>query len=124
MEWRLDKNKPLCPQIGEQLCLRIAVGEFRAGERLLSVREVALAAGVNPNTVQRSFESLEQEGILYSVRGSGWYVAEDISLARAALERIWAEKTAAYVAEMTALGMGLDEIKNFVAVWLPKEDTV
>lgn len=124
MEWRLDKNKPLCPQIGEQLCLRIAVGEFRAGERLLSVREVALAAGVNPNTVQRSFESLEQEGILYSVRGSGWYVAEDISLARAALERIWAEKTAAYVAEMTALGMGLDEIKNFVAAWLPKEETV
>lgn len=124
MEWRLDKNKPLCPQIGEQLCLRIAVGEFRAGERLLSVREVALAAGVNPNTVQRSFESLEQEGILYSVRGSGWYVAEDISRARAALERMWAEKTAAYVQEMTALGMNLDEVKNFVAAWTPKEDAV
>ncbi|MBE6767705.1 MAG: GntR family transcriptional regulator [Ruminococcaceae bacterium] len=124
MEWKLDKSKPLCPQIGEQLCLRIATGEFRAGERLLSVRDVALAAGVNPNTVQRSFESLEQEGILYSVRGSGWYVAEDISRARAALERTREEKTAAYVDEMTALGMGLDEVKNFVAAWSPKEDAV
>ncbi len=124
MEWKLDKSKPLCPQIGEQLCLRIATGEFRAGERLLSVRDVALAAGVNPNTVQRSFESLEQEGILYSVRGSGWYVAEDISRARAALERMWTEKTAAYVDEMTALGMTLDEVKNFVAAWSPKEDAV
>ena len=124
MEWKLDKNKPVCPQIGEQLCLRIAVGEFRAGERLLSVREVALAAGVNPNTVQRSVEVLEQEGIVYSVRGSGWCVAEDISLARAALERMWKEKTATYVAEMTALGMNCDDIKNYVAAWPPKEDTV
>ncbi len=124
MEWKLDKSKPLCPQIGEQLCLRIATGEFRAGERLLSVRDVALAAGVNPNTVQRSFESLEQEGILYSVRGSGWYVAEDISRARAALERMWDEKTAAYVEEMTALGKDLNEVKSFVAAWSPKEDEV
>ncbi len=124
MQWKLDKNKPLCPQIGEQLCLGIAVGEFHAGERLLSVREVALAAGVNPNTVQRSFESLEQEGILYSVRGSGWYVAEDISRAHAALERMWEEKTAAYMEEMTALGMSFDEVKTFVAAWSPKEDEV
>lgn len=124
MEWKLDKSKPLCPQIGEQLCLRIATGEFRPGERLLSVRDVALAAGVNPNTVQRSFESLEQEEILYSVRGSGWYVAEDISRARAALQRMWEEKTAAYIEEMTALGMPLDEVKTFVAAWSPKEDMV
>lgn len=124
MEWKPDKSKPICPQISEQLCLRIAMGEFRAGERLLSVREVALAAGVNPNTVQRSFESLEQEGILYSVRGSGWYVAEDTSRACAALERLWEEKTAAYVEEMTALGMQLGEVKDFVATWSPKEDTV
>ena len=124
MEWRLDKSRPICPQIGEQVCLRIAMGEFRAGERLLSVREVALAAEVNPNTVQRSFELLEQEGIVYSVRGSGWYVAEDISLARAALERLWAQKTAAYVEEMAALGMTLSEVKDFVAAWTPKEDTI
>ncbi|MBE6756959.1 MAG: GntR family transcriptional regulator [Ruminococcaceae bacterium] len=122
MQWKPDKSKPICPQISEQLCLRIAMGEFRAGERLLSVREVALSAGVNPNTVQRSFETLEQEGILYSVRGSGWYVAEDITPARAALERMWEEKTAAYVQDMTALGMDLGEVKKYVAAWLPKED--
>ncbi len=124
MQWKLDKSKALCPQIGEQLCLGIAMGEFRAGERLLSVREVALAAGVNPNTVQRSFELLEQDGIVYSVRGSGWYVAEDVSRAHATLQRLWEEKTALYFAEMSALGMQGDDVKKFVAAWPPKEDAV
>ena len=121
MQWNLDKNKPLCPQIGEQLCLRIAVGEFGAGERLLSVREVALAAGVNPNTVQRAFETLEQQGILFSVRGSGWYVAEDISPARATLQRLREEKMAAFLEEMAALGMSVSEVRQFVAAWSPEE---
>ncbi len=122
MQWNLDKAKPLCPQISEQVCLRIAVGEFRAGERLLSVREVALAAGVNPNTVQRSFETLEQEGILYSVRGSGWYVAEDISPARETLRKLWQEKTAAYFAEMATLGMDAKEVQQYVAAWTPQKE--
>ena len=117
MKWELDKSKPLCPQISEQVCLRIAVGEFRAGERLLSVRDVALEAGVNPNTVQRSFETLEQQGILYSVRGSGWFVAEDITPARDTLQTLWREKTAAYLAEMAALGLSVQEAKDYVAAW-------
>lgn len=125
MEWNLDKAKPLCPQISEQVCLRIAVGEFRAGERLLSVREVALAAGVNPNTVQRSFETLEQQGILYSVRGSGWYVAEDITPARETLHRLWREKTAAYFRDMATLGMAGEEVKRYVTAWpSEQEETV
>lgn len=122
MEWNLDKNKPLCPQISEQLCLRIAVGEFGAGERLLSVREVAVAAGVNPNTVQRAFETLEQQGIVFSVRGSGWYVAEDITPARATLQRLREEKLAAFLEEMSILGMDIDEVKQFVATWSPEKE--
>ena len=117
MNWTIDKCRPICPQICEQVCLRIALGEFKAGERLLSVRDVALAAGVNPNTVQKSFDSLEEKGILYSQRGSGWYVSDDISFARHALGEIYAEKTAQYFAEMEALGMNKDEVKKYVAAW-------
>lgn len=114
MEWALNKHKPICPQICEQICLRIASGEFAPGEKLLSVREVALAAGVNPNTVQRSFEELEQEGLLYSVRGSGWYVSEDIQLAKATLERLINDKTDAFFAEMHSLGLNAEQIKKKV----------
>ena len=74
MKWNLDKSKPICPQISEQLCLRIAVGEFRAGERLLSVRDIALAAEVNPNTVQKAYRMLEEEGLIQSHSGAKSYV--------------------------------------------------
>ncbi len=117
MNWILDKTRAICPQISEQLCMRIACGEFAANERLMSVREVALAAGVNPNTVQRSFEELERQGILYSIRGSGWYVAEDISLAKEILEKRRADKTAAYFEAMEMLGLEKDEIKKYVKEW-------
>ncbi len=117
MDWILDKNRPLCPQICEQICVRIALGEFQPGERLLSVRETAMAAGVNPNTVQRSYEVLEQQGLLHSVRGSGWYVGEDIALAKTTMERILTDKTAAFFNEMKALGMTDETIKTYVKEW-------
>ena len=45
MDWILDKKRPLCPQICEQICARITADEWQAGERLPSVRAVAMAAG-------------------------------------------------------------------------------
>ena len=118
MEWTIDKNRPICPQICEQLCLRIAKGDFVPNEKLLSVREIAVAAGVNPNTVQRSLEELERQGILYSVRGSGWYVGEDISLAKEVLGRILKQKTADYFAAMEILGMDAAAVKDYIKEWM------
>ena len=117
MDWILDKKKPICPQLCEQICVRIDKGEFEPNQKLLSVRDVALTAGVNPNTVQRSFEDLERMGIVYSIRGSGWYVSEDITFAKDTLERMLQEKTTAYFADMNLLGMQNDEIKNYVKEW-------
>jgi GntR family transcriptional regulator len=75
LTWRLDKNRGICPQICEQLCARIVAKEFLPGQRLMSVREVALAAGVNPNTVQRAYAELERQGVIYCVKGRGNFVA-------------------------------------------------
>lgn len=114
MEWKLDKNRPLKEQICEQICLRIALNEFEKNGRLMSVRDAAIEMGVNPNTVQQSFEMLEREGILYSVRGSGWFVSEDTGKARTAYERLLREKTAAYFENMSALGLDKEAVKNYV----------
>lgn len=117
MKWDLDKGRPISPQICEKVCLGIALGEFKAGERLLSVREIALDAGVNPNTVQKSFDILEQKGILYSQRGSGWFVGEDVSLAKETLSKIFRDKTAEYFSAMAALGMSVEETKKYISEW-------
>lgn len=117
MEWKLDKNRALCPQISEQLCAFIAKGVFKPNEQLMSVRDIAVAAGVNPNTVQKSLESLAQQGLLYSVRGSGWFVAEDIRAAKDTLNELAEEKTKAYFSDMESLGFSAEETIKFVEEW-------
>lgn len=114
MTWNLDKSRPICPQICEQLCAAIAVGEIEPGQRLMSVREAALSAGVNPNTVQRAFEQLEQQGVLYSVRGAGWYVAENSHAARDMQSTLANAAIQEFFAKMAALGYTPEETKSKV----------
>lgn len=114
MDWSLDKKRPICPQLCERLCVMIATGECSAGERLLSVREVALKAEVNPNTVQKSFEQLEQNGLIYSKRGSGWYVSTDTHIAENVLSDLVKAKTAAYLNDMRSLGLSEERIMEVI----------
>jgi DNA-binding transcriptional regulator YhcF (GntR family) len=117
VKWNLDKNRPICPQLCQQLCAWIAAGDYPPNQRLMSVREVALAAGVNPNTVQNAFAQLEQKGVLYSVRGLGWFVSEDTVAAKSLFQELVQEKVAAFFGEMTALGISPEEIKEIVKEW-------
>lgn len=117
MNWALEKNKPLCPQIYERICLGIASGEYSAGERLMSVREVAVTAGVNPNTVQRAFENLEKDGVLYSQRGSGWYVSDNTDRASELFGAVIRKKTEEYFNIMKNLGFTAEQTKNYIKEW-------
>ena len=117
VSWLLDKHRPLCSQICENLCREIAVGTHLPEERLPSVREMAATAGVNPNTVQAAMNTLEEQGILYSVRGSGWYVQADITRAQETLHRLRLERTADYFRMMSTLGLTAEETKQFVKEW-------
>lgn len=114
MTWNLDKKRPICPQICEKLCTIIASGELAAGDKLMSVRDVALTAGVTPNTVQKSFEQLEQRGIIFSKRGSGWYVTENSDIAKEVLSDLVHTKTAEFVRDMKSLGQSFEELISCV----------
>ena len=114
MNWTLDKSRPICPQLCEIICVAIEKGEFSVGEKLLSVREIALLAGVNPNTVQKSFEELERRGVIHSVRCSGWYVNENVDAATDEVRSLQRKKTEEYLAAMKQLGCNLDEIIKYL----------
>ena len=111
MEWNIEKNKPICPQIYEFICVEIASGEKGAGEQLYSVRELALKIGVNPNTVQKAFEFLEKDGLIYSVVGRGRFVSENCEKAKEIVSDIAKEKTKLYISQMQKLGFSAEEIK-------------
>jgi len=113
----LDKKRPICPQLCEQICINIACGRYKVGERMPSVREMAVEAGVNPNTVQRAYETLETQGVLYSVRGSGWFITEEKASSEKILDELLREKTEEYFTAMKALGMNEEQIKQYVKEW-------
>ncbi len=117
MKWNLDKEKPICPQLTEQLAMSIARGETAPEEKLMSVREVAVESGVNPNTVQKAFEQLEAKGLIYSVRGSGWFVSPEPNGAPEEAEHILESKVSAFFAEMASLGYSEEETKECVRRW-------
>ena len=52
-------------------------GELKADDRLLSVRELGIELGVNPNTIMRSYETMQTTGIIYNKRGIGYFVSEN-----------------------------------------------
>ena len=73
---QFSDDKPIWRQIYELIAMRILSGEWPEGERIVSVREMAQEVGVNPNTVMRSYEKLEGDGIVFSRRGIGFFVSD------------------------------------------------
>jgi len=72
-----NQPKGIYQQIAEQVRERIAGGEWLAGDRIPSVREMAVNLGVNPNTVTRSYQTLLENAIIENRRGIGYFVTEN-----------------------------------------------
>jgi GntR family transcriptional regulator len=64
-------------QIADQLCENILLKRWKPGDRIPSVREMAVSIEVNPNTVMRTYTYLQEKGIVYNKRGIGFYVTDD-----------------------------------------------
>ena len=80
MSWSFDESRPLFQQIVERVTVDVVSGKYGAGDKLPSVREYAVEAGVNPNTMQKALSALEESGLIVTQRNSGRYVTEDSAL--------------------------------------------
>lgn len=72
-------NKTIYLQIADRICEEILSGVYLEDERIPSVREYAVKVEVNVNTVMRSYEQLQMDGIIYNRRGLGYFVAAGAS---------------------------------------------
>lgn len=72
-----NQHKPIYLQIVDQIEDKILSGTLKADERIDSVREMATALGVNPNTVMRSYEFLERGEVIYNKRGVGFFISTE-----------------------------------------------
>ena len=70
-----NSNQSIFIQIADRICDRVLSGEYKADERIPSVRELAVEMEVNPNTAMRSFERLQSYNIIYIKRGLGYFIS-------------------------------------------------
>mgnify|MGYP001356955534 CR=1 FL=1 len=72
-----NENKAIYLQIADILCEQILDGEWPPQEKIPSVREMGMTLQVNPNTVLRTYDFLQQKNIIFNKRGLGYFVEED-----------------------------------------------
>ena len=115
MEWKFQNDAPIYTQLVEQIRLRIAAGSFAPGERLPSVRDMALSAGVNPNTMQRALAELERTGLVFSQRTAGRFVTEDRQMIERVREDLAEACIRKFMSEMDLLGYSPEEAAALLA---------
>lgn len=110
MDWQFDSSMPIYTQLVYKIELAIVSGEFVRGQRLSAVRDMAAEAGVNPNTMQRAFQELERQGLVYTQRSSGRYVTEDMTVIENTKQALARENIKSFMDSMRRIGYRREEI--------------
>lgn len=111
---KFNDNSPIYIQIMNLLIKQIISGELKGGEKLSSVRELSTELKVNPNTIQRSYQELEREGVVYTQRGMGTFVSEDMKVLNELKKNMAFNAVEHFIEDMKALGFSKDEIMDII----------
>lgn len=114
MSFEFSNNIPIYIQLVEQLNIDIISGKISCGERLPSVRDLALENKVNPNTMQRALAELEEMGLIYTERTNGKFVTEDKELILK-YKQEYADRLANdFLKSMSEIGYSKEETINYL----------
>ena len=116
---RFEQGRSIYEQIVEYVQNQVLTGTWQPDDRIPSVRELAVDLGVNPNTVQRSFSLLQDEGVIYNQRGVGYFVAGDApDQTRAIRRRRFESETLPRVFEtMDLVGYSMSDVETVWTRW-------
>lgn len=114
MSWELTSDRPIYLQLAEHIKIDIMSGKYQPGSKIESVRELAIDASVNPNTMQKAMSYLEQTGLIYSNRTSGRFITDDeekiISLKKSLADKYCAD----FITKVRYIGYNDEDIKGIV----------
>lgn len=105
MDYIFDNERPIYIQLVEKLRTQIVSGELKQGERIPSVRELALTARVNPNTMQKALVELENEGLVYTERTNGKFITKNKELIDSLKKELAKEKVINFLNDMKNIGI-------------------
>ncbi len=109
-----QSNIPIYLQIMDDIKQQIVSGRLQPGDKLSSVRDLAMQYGVNPNTMQKALSELEGETLLYTMRTAGRYVTEDATLIANLREGLAQKRIATVFDELQQFGYKNEEIMQLL----------
>ena len=110
-----NAHKPIYLQICNQIYEQILSGDLKSDDRLLSVRDFGIQLGVNPNTIMRSYETIQAAGIIYNKRGIGYFVADNAKelVLNQMKEEFLKDELPQVIKKMRLLGITTEEFISF-----------
>ena len=109
------KNKQaIYLQIADFVCEHILSGKWTADEKIISIRDLAIQLEVNLNTVSRAYEHLQQQGVIFTRRGIGYFVSETApdAIRDIRRQRFFKQELPEFIKTLRMLGIGFEEIKE------------
>lgn len=115
MSWELTNDRPIYMQLMDYIKLGIISGQYPAGSKLPSVRELASIAAVNPNTMQKALAELESTGLIYSNRTSGRFVTDNEELIHENKKNLAKDYCNNFFIKLKSLGLAQAEILELIS---------
>ncbi|MFR1518981.1 MAG: GntR family transcriptional regulator [Clostridia bacterium] len=114
MSWSLNAAAPIYQQIEEKIKNDIISGKYLPGQKLPGVRDLAMDASVNPNTMQRALTDLERDGFVITLGTNGRVVTSDLDLIKKEKETQFCSITRAYIEKIKSLGFAGREAADMI----------
>ena len=118
MPWNLDNDRPIYLQLMERIQHDIISGVYKPGDKLPSVRDLAVEAAVNPNTMQKALSELVRCGLVYSQRTSGRFITDNTNMLKEMRTELAREHIQNFFEQMRKLGFSdedtLEMIRNTI----------
>ncbi|MBP2057064.1 DNA-binding transcriptional regulator YhcF (GntR family) [Lactobacillus colini] len=118
---QFQDNIPIYVQIEKYLYRQIALGQLKPGEKVPSVRQLAVELTVNVNTVQRALNQMNNEGILYVKRGLGSFVTEDVELISQKRQELVEEALSEFLKSTAQLGLTAKQTLTALKKYIEEE---
>lgn len=116
-----ESSRPIYMQIVEKITQQIARYERMPGDKLPSVREMAIASGVNPNTIQRTYSELERMEIVETRRGQGTFITESEDVIEKLRTKLQHDLLDQFIRNMQELGIKKEEMVPLLEIYLQEK---
>ncbi len=114
MAWSFTQDRAVYLQISERIIISIISGKYAPAQQIPSVRQLALEAAVNPNTVQHAFADLENEKIIVSKGTLGRFVTDDTEVIEKCRKKLAGELATTFIKKASELSISKDELISII----------